>query len=315
MKSSSSSFGMTYAASVGTVRNALFRTVSVQNGIGGGDVENPPVALEAVNGTVTPKTSPGFPNFRPGVEGADDIEFAETKLNEDQQFIVDFFAARVRPSVVKYIGGEKFWWMRLKILLFVMYNVAISVLVISDTLEHFFWKQFGFRTYDTWLAIIVFGWYIASFSVEWIFNKIFIYGYMLMCMWYGLFALFDPLKRPFFWNFYDTGHLLEEVMVRCFYLRIPRLQIPFYRFCNPPQNSQIESEFFFLSDIHLITLVFEHPRIHKFFKFCLAVSIAVKTLGKAACIVAIVLLPLNAYTIFYAAETFLSTAWTYSCIL
>jgi len=302
---------MTHAHSMGTVRNTLFRTVSLQSGIGVD--ENPPVALEAVNGMVTPTTSPGYPNFRPGVEGADDIEMAEIKLNEDQQFVVDFFAARVRPSVIKYMGGDRFWWMRLKILLFTMYNIAISVLVVTDILEHFFRNQFGVDYYDVWFVVIVFGWYIASFSVEWICNKIFVYGYVIMCAWFGLFAIFDPTKRAFFWNFYDMGHLLDEAMVRSFYLRIPGLQIPIYRFLNPPSNSQIESEFFFLSDIHLISLVFHHPRIHKFFKFWLAVAIIIKTLGKASCIVAIVLLDDkygNWYTRIYIAETFASSIWT-----
>ncbi len=46
--------------------------------------------------------------------------------------------------------------------------MAVAVLVIGDYVEHFFWKQFGFRTYDTWLAIVVFIPYIASFSIEWV---------------------------------------------------------------------------------------------------------------------------------------------------
>lgn len=45
------------------------------------------------------------------------------KLNEDQQYLVRFLAARVRPSIIKYIDGNKFWWMRLKVLLMIGYSI------------------------------------------------------------------------------------------------------------------------------------------------------------------------------------------------
>eukprot|EP00026_Physarum_polycephalum_P009363 Phypoly_transcript_09484.p1 GENE.Phypoly_transcript_09484~~Phypoly_transcript_09484.p1 ORF type:complete len:417 (+),score=43.35 Phypoly_transcript_09484:112-1362(+) len=292
----------------GTVRKNIYRTVSTKQA----PLENIASAHEA-SGTVTPNTrSPaiGSPNLSDiSSDGAEDFENLEIRMNDDQVYLANFFARRVRPSVIQDLDSGKIWLMRLKVLLWVIYNLVVSALILSNVLEHQFRQQFGFSTLATWKALILFVPYIASFCIEWVFNKIIIFGYVLMCLWFCVFACKDEDKRAFFWNFYDTGHLLDEVMFRAFYLRIPRLQVPIYRFFNPPINSQIETEFFFLNDVHLITLVFQHPKINFFFKFWLGYAIVVKTLGRAGCILAIIILPFNAYTIFYAAETFISLIW------
>jgi len=305
--SASSSPSLFQSYSVATVRRTIYRTVSTNEV----PLQHIASAHEA-SGTVTPKTMSPLSgvNFDISSEG-DDLEKVEIRMNEDQLFLVNFFAVRVRPAIIKKLDSNQIWWMRLKVLLWVCYNIIVSVMIVSTFLDHEFRKQFGFTTLPTWKALVLFVPYIGSFCIEWIFNKIIIYGYILMCLWYSVFACVDEQKRAFFWNFYDMGHLLEEVLFRSFYLLIPRLQVPIYRFLNPPSNSQIESEFFFLSDVHLLRLVFVHPKIHFFFKFWLGFSLVVKTLGRAGCIVAIIILPFNSYTIFYAAETFISLIWMF----
>lgn len=56
-------------------------------------------------------------------EGVPDIGLEEIKLQEDQQYLVDFFSQRIRTSIIAFFEGDKFWLMRLKTLLFVIYSI------------------------------------------------------------------------------------------------------------------------------------------------------------------------------------------------
>ncbi len=59
-----------------------------------------------------------------------DIDQGEIKLNDDEQFLLDFFATRVRPSVVTRITDKRtFWFMRLKIFLNVLYSISLYLVL------------------------------------------------------------------------------------------------------------------------------------------------------------------------------------------
>ena len=56
------------------------------------------------------------------------IEKVEIMMNDDQVFLANFFARRVRPSVIRDMDTNRIWWMRLKILICIIYSIFIYFL-------------------------------------------------------------------------------------------------------------------------------------------------------------------------------------------